>query len=81
MIPVSVERLLYLVAAVLFVVGLKRLQSPETARRGNQVSALGMLIAIVVTLMSSKIGDLHDDHSPDSSSAARSDSGWRAPCG
>jgi NAD(P) transhydrogenase subunit beta len=50
----SVERLLYLIAAVLFIVGLKRLQSPETARRGNQISAVGMLIAIIVTLVSSK---------------------------
>ncbi len=45
------ERLLYLVAAVLFITGLKRLQSPETARRGNQISALGMLLAMVVTLL------------------------------
>jgi len=42
---------LYLIAAVLFIVGLKRLQSPATARRGNQIGALGMLLAIVVTLI------------------------------
>ncbi len=42
--------LLYLAAAVLFIVGLKRLSSPATARSGNQLAALGMLIAIVVTL-------------------------------
>ncbi len=42
---------LYLIAAVLFIVGLKRLQSPKTARRGNQIGALGMLLAIVVTLI------------------------------
>jgi NAD(P) transhydrogenase subunit beta len=53
-ISLSIERLLYLIAAVLFITGLKRLQSPETARRGNQVSAVGMLIAIVVTLLSTK---------------------------
>lgn len=41
---------LYLIAAVLFIVGLKRLSSPATARRGNQLAAVGMLIAIVVTL-------------------------------
>ncbi len=40
----------YLVAASLFIVGLKQLGSARTARRGNQLSALGMLIAIVVTL-------------------------------
>ena len=54
MIAPWVERALYLVAAVLFIVGLKRLQSPETARMGNRLSAVGMLIAIVVTLLSSK---------------------------
>jgi len=49
-----VERALYLIAAVLFINGLKRLQSPETARMGNRLSSIGMLIAIVVTFMSSK---------------------------
>jgi NAD(P) transhydrogenase subunit beta len=41
---------LYLAAAVLFILGLKRLSSPATATRGNQLAAVGMLIAIVVTL-------------------------------
>ncbi len=40
----------YLVAAVCFIVGLKLLSSPATARKGNQVAALGMLIAVVATL-------------------------------
>ena len=40
----------YLLSSVLFVVGLKRLQSPATARGGNQLAALAMLIAIVATL-------------------------------
>ncbi|HET9512918.1 MAG TPA: NAD(P)(+) transhydrogenase (Re/Si-specific) subunit beta [Gemmatimonadales bacterium] len=44
-------QLAYLVAAVLFILGLKWLSSPRTAVRGNQVSAVGMLIAIVVTLV------------------------------
>ncbi len=42
--------LAYLVAAALFIVGLKRLQSPATARGGNQLAALGMLLAVVATL-------------------------------
>ncbi|MGQ0538045.1 MAG: NAD(P)(+) transhydrogenase (Re/Si-specific) subunit beta [Gemmatimonadaceae bacterium] len=50
-----VAPLLYLVAAVLFIVGLKRLQSPDTARGGNMVSALGMLLAILVALASNRI--------------------------
>ncbi len=47
--------LVYLVAAILFIFGLKMLSSPRSARRGNMVSALGMLLAIVVTLLSKEI--------------------------
>jgi len=42
---------LYIIAAALFVIGLKMLSSPATARRGNVVSAVGMLLAIVATLI------------------------------
>lgn len=42
--------LAYLLAAVLFIVGLKGLAHPRTAVRGNQLGALGMLIAVVATL-------------------------------
>lgn len=45
----------YLVAAVLFIVGLKGLGHPKTAVRGNLLSAVGMLIAVVVTLLANKI--------------------------
>jgi NAD(P) transhydrogenase subunit beta len=48
--PAALEQLLYLLAAVLFVIGLKRLSSPVTARHGNRLSGVGMLIAIGVTL-------------------------------
>ncbi|MBL7979484.1 MAG: NAD(P)(+) transhydrogenase (Re/Si-specific) subunit beta [Bacteroidetes Order II. Incertae sedis bacterium] len=47
--------LVYLVAASLFIMGLKRLGSPATARGGNQLSAVGMLIAIVATLFYQQI--------------------------
>ena len=47
--------LVYVVAAVLFVFGLKELSSPATARRGNLLSAVGMLIAISVTLLENNI--------------------------
>ncbi len=40
----------YLVAAVLFILGLKRLSRPRTAVRGNACGAAGMLVAVVVTL-------------------------------
>ena len=42
--------LAYIFASILFIFGLKMLSSPETAQRGNLVSASGMLIAILVTL-------------------------------
>lgn len=45
----------YLLAAVLFILGLKLLSSPATAVRGNLLSALGMLVAIVATLFSREI--------------------------
>ncbi len=43
--------LAYVVAATLFVFGIKMLGSADTARRGNLVSGLGMLLAVVVTLL------------------------------
>jgi NAD(P) transhydrogenase subunit beta len=47
--------LAYLLSAVLFVVGLKRLQSPATARAGNGLASLAMLVAIVTTLIDTQI--------------------------
>jgi NAD(P) transhydrogenase subunit beta len=41
----------YLVAAALFIFGLKKLGSPRTAVHGNQLGALGMFIAVLVTLV------------------------------
>ena len=45
----------YLVAAVLFIVGLKGLGRPRTAPRGNLMGATGMLIAVLVTLVDQSI--------------------------
>jgi NAD(P) transhydrogenase subunit beta len=42
--------LAYLLSAVLFIFGLKRMQSPVTARTGNVLASLGMLVAVVATL-------------------------------
>ena len=42
----------YIIAAALFIFGLKQLGSPATAVRGNLLSAVGMFIAVVVTLFS-----------------------------
>ena len=43
--------LAYIVASVLFIFGLKMLGRAETARRGNMISAIGMFLAVVVTLL------------------------------
>jgi NAD(P) transhydrogenase subunit beta len=42
---------IYLVAGVLFILGIKGLTKPKTAVRGNMLSALGMLLAVAVTLL------------------------------
>ncbi|MDP6924186.1 MAG: NAD(P)(+) transhydrogenase (Re/Si-specific) subunit beta [Candidatus Scalindua sp.] len=49
--------LAYLLSAILFILGLKNLSSPKTARRGNQLAMTAMLIAIVVTLTKNEILD------------------------
>ena len=45
----------YLMAAVLFILGLKALGRPRTAPRGNLLGATGMLLAILVTLLDQSI--------------------------
>ncbi|MEZ4701719.1 MAG: NAD(P)(+) transhydrogenase (Re/Si-specific) subunit beta [Rhodothermales bacterium] len=47
--------LAYLLAASLFIVGMKRLQSPSTARQGNRLSSIAMLIAVLATLFVARI--------------------------
>jgi len=47
--------LTYLLSAVLFIFGLKRMQSPVTARTGNALASLGMLVAVVATLFLQEI--------------------------
>ncbi|MEZ4587883.1 MAG: NAD(P)(+) transhydrogenase (Re/Si-specific) subunit beta [Gemmatimonadales bacterium] len=51
----SLTQLIYLVASVCFIIGLKWLGSPATAVKGNRLSSVGMLIAIVVTLVDRQI--------------------------
>jgi NAD(P) transhydrogenase subunit beta len=48
----SLVQIAYLVAAVLFILGLKGLASPRSAPRGNWIAAIGMLVAVVATLVS-----------------------------
>lgn len=49
---------LYLVAAVCFILALKGLGSPRTARRGNLIGALGAVIAMVVVFLSTELDNL-----------------------
>lgn len=53
----SVINLAYIVASILFIYGLKMLGRQSTARRGNLLSALGMLLAVIVTLLDRQIID------------------------
>jgi NAD(P) transhydrogenase subunit beta len=47
--------LFYLLATILFIIGIMRLNSPATARSGNQLAGVAMLIGIIVTLLSREI--------------------------
>src|SRR6476661_6240151 len=51
----SVIALSYIVAAVLFIFGLKQLSSPSTARAGNRLAAIGMALALGATLLDRQI--------------------------
>jgi H+-translocating NAD(P) transhydrogenase subunit beta len=47
----DVVNLMYVVAAILFVIGIRLLSSPATARIGNRLSAGGMVLAVVFTIL------------------------------
>ena len=50
----------YIVSAVIFILGIKMLGKAETAKKGNLLSSLGMLIAVIFTLVDKKIIDAQD---------------------
>ena len=52
---VNSQALAYLVSAVLFIFALKGLTHPSTARRGNYLGMLGMLIAVLATLLGHEV--------------------------
>ncbi|WP_040655106.1 NAD(P)(+) transhydrogenase (Re/Si-specific) subunit beta [Rubidibacter lacunae] len=54
--PTGIQ-LSYLLAVALFILGLKKLGSPATARGGNTLAAVGMLIAVVATLLDLRVID------------------------
>jgi H+-translocating NAD(P) transhydrogenase subunit beta len=51
----SIIKLVYLAAAICFIIGLKRLSHPAKARSGNAIAAAGMAAAIIVTLWDQQI--------------------------
>ncbi len=53
----TVIPLAYLASAVLFILGIKRLSHPETAAGGNRLAAIGMLLAVIATLLDRAILD------------------------
>ncbi len=58
LLPFEWAAILYLIAAVCFILALKGLSSPKTARRGNLVGAFGALVALVTVFLSVKIDNL-----------------------
>ena len=46
----SLLTIIYLVASLTFIIGLKMLSHPETARKGNGIAAVGMTLAIFGTI-------------------------------
>ena len=47
--------LVYIISSILFIFGLKFLGSPKTAPKGNYLSAVGMLLAVIITLLDKQI--------------------------
>jgi NAD(P) transhydrogenase subunit beta len=50
-------RVLYIVAFICFILGLRLLNHPRTAKRGNAIAAVGMAIAVTATLLIEEVGD------------------------
>jgi NAD(P) transhydrogenase subunit beta len=51
LLDVNITNLAYIFAAILFILGLKRLGSPATARSGNRMSSMAMLVAVLATVL------------------------------
>lgn len=57
MIASSTLSIIYLIGSVTFILGLKMLSKPDTARKGNLIAAAGMSLAIVGTIFLYKVND------------------------
>ena len=47
--------IIYLISSVFFIIGIKNLSSPKTARKGNLFASIGMFLAIVITLFDKQV--------------------------
>ena len=54
----NVREAAYIIAAILFIVGVMRLRTPATARSGNIMAAIGMVIAVIFTVIGTSLGNL-----------------------
>jgi NAD(P) transhydrogenase subunit beta len=54
-VPPLILEIAYLITAVTFIISLKRLSHPRTARSGNQIAMVGMAIAVVATLFDRRV--------------------------
>lgn len=54
----SIIQLSYFIAVILFIVGMKLMNHPVSAKKGNFVAAMGMLLAIVVTFLEDGVGNI-----------------------
>ena len=54
----SIRDAAYMIAAILFIVGVMRLRNPATARSGNILAAIGMVIAVLFTVIGTSLGNL-----------------------
>jgi len=50
-----INNLAYIIACVLFITGIKKLNKPQSARQGNLISALGMLIAVIAVFFEQEV--------------------------
>ncbi len=53
----SAATALYIVAFSLFIIGIKQGTHPTTAKRGNQIAAVGMAVAVITTLLLDGVGN------------------------
>jgi NAD(P) transhydrogenase subunit beta len=58
LLPVEATAVLYLIAAACFILALKGLGSPATARRGNLIGAFGALLAVVTVFLSMRLENI-----------------------